>query len=1198
MEKTRETGDFVHLHLHSEYSLLDGACRIADIPARVKECGHTAVAITDHGVLYGAVAFYCACRDAGIKPIIGCEVYVAPRSRFDRGNTGEANYHHLVLLCENAVGYHNLMQLVSRGFTEGFYSRPRVDRELLERYHEGLIALSACIAGKIPRLLSAGDFAGARHEAEAMARLFGEDHFYIELQNHGLAEEEQLLSSLVNLAEECGLPLVATNDCHYLRRKDADTQATLMCIQTGTTLADGRPAGFATDEFYYKDSTEMRMLFGKIPGALENTVRIAERCSFDFDFDHLYLPTFKIPGGMDAASYLRFLALSGFQERVSRGMIPSKGYEEADYKKRMDYELSVINEMGYAEYFLIVQDYVNFAKKAGIPVGPGRGSGAGSLVAYLLSITDVDPLRFDLLFERFLNPERVSMPDIDVDFCYNRRDEVIRYVTERYGQDHVSQIITFGTLAARAAIRDTGRVMGMSYAEVDAVARAIPRELGITIADALKMPDLKVLYESSESVKRLVDTAAMLEGMPRNVSIHAAGVVITSGPISEYVPQSMSGDAVITQYDMDTVAKLGLLKFDFLGLRYLTIIHDTEEMIRERIPDFSIEDADFDDAETYRLLASGNTLGVFQLESAGMRQTLVNFAPDSIDDIIAAIALYRPGPMDSIPKYIEGRHHPETIRYDIPCLEPILRSTYGCVVYQEQVMQIFREVAGYTFGHADIVRRAMSKKKHAVMEAEREAFLRGAEARGVPSDKANKLFGDMASFANYAFNKSHAAAYAVLSFRTAYLKAHYPEEYLAALLTSVLGNTEKLAEYIAEAQRLGISVLPPDINESRMHFTVSGGNIRFGLLALRNVGQQFVRAMLDERRRAPFRSFEDFVERMATVDLNKRMVDSLIKSGAFDRLGVYRSQLLSSYERLIDLVQDKNRGGVAGQIDMFSMMSDTVGTASAPDGFAYPDLPEFTVREKLLQEKESSGMYFSGHLLDSYGKHVSALRTDDIGALTHEDADFPDKQSVCVAGIVSSVTKKMTKKDQQMAFFTLEDRYHDIECLLFPRQYEALGKLALQDAAICVEGNLSLGEGEKAKILVSRIVPLVEDGKCDESAVRQEKKTVADAVSNKNQMAERPSESRTQKNEQRAPAQPSNLGKPVSKVYLRFEDLTSVSYRKVANLLDIFDDGSFTVIVYDGSTKKYMPYPHGVAMSDYVRREIESILGKENVVFR
>ena len=1186
------TGDFVHLHLHSEYSLLDGACRIGDIPARVKECGHSAVAITDHGVLYGAVAFYRACKDAGVRPIIGCEVYVAPKSRFDRGNVGEGGYHHLVLLCKNETGYKNLMQLVSRGFTEGFYSRPRVDMELLSRYSEGLIALSACLAGRIPRLLSAGDFLGAKRAAEELSEVFGKDNFYIELQNHGLQPEEEILPSLVQLAESTGLPLVATNDCHYLRRRDAETQATLMCIQTGTSLDDGRPDSFATDEFYYKDTAEMRMLFGKYAGAIENTVRIAERCSFDFDFDHLYLPTFKVPGGMDAASYLRFLALRGLKERVGRGQIPAPDFSERDYKERMDYELGVISDMGYAEYFLIVQDYVNYAKGAGIPVGPGRGSGAGSLVAYLLSITDVDPLRFDLLFERFLNPERVSMPDIDVDFCYERRDEVIRYVTEKYGQDHVSQIITFGTLAARAAVRDVGRAMGMSYGEVDAVARAIPRELGITIADARKMPELKVLYESSDAVRRLVDTAAMLEGMPRNVSIHAAGVVITASPISEYVPQSMSGETVITQYDMDTVAKLGLLKFDFLGLRYLTILHDAEEMIREHTPDFSLENLDFADKETYRLIASGNTGGVFQLESGGMRQMLMNLVPESIEDIIAAIALYRPGPMDSIPRYIECRHNPDKIVYDIPCLEPILRSTYGCVVYQEQVMQIFREVAGYTFGHADIVRRAMSKKKHDVMEAERETFVAGAEARGIARDASEKLFTDMTSFANYAFNKSHAAAYAVISFRTAYLKAHYPREYLAALLTSVLGNAQKIAEYIAEAQHMGISVLPPDINESRMTFTVKDGNIRFGLLALRNVGHQFVRALIDERRGAPFVSFEDFVDRMASLELNKRMVESLIKSGAFDRLGVYRSRLLAVAERLIDQAQDKNRGGVAGQLDMFSMLSDTPATRESLPGVSYPELPEYTLKEKLMQEKEVSGMYFSGHLLDGYGRHVQAASVRPLSEIVGEERTVAEKESVRVAGIVTSVTRKTTKKDEQMAFFTVEDRYNEIECLLFPRQLAAAAPLLQPDAALLIEGNLSVRDEEAPKILVSRVMPLIEDARFDPAAHAAQVDRDSHARSERAEGARAP--------ERPAPDKPVEVreSKALSKVYLRLERLDGEVYRKVTNLLEIFEDGSFPVILYDGSEKRYVPFPQGVAMSDYVRRELEALLGRENVVFR
>ena len=1191
METAKTTGDFVHLHLHSEYSLLDGACRIADIPARVKECGHSAVAITDHGVLYGAVAFYSACKAEGLKPIIGCEVYVAPKSRFDRGASGEASYHHLVLLCENETGYKNLMQLVSRGFTEGFYSRPRVDTELLSRFHEGLIALSGCIGGKIPRLLSAGDFSGARRAAEELSRIFGKDHFYIEIQNHHLAPEEQLLPALVGLAEELSLPIVATNDCHYLRRKDADTQATLMCIQTATTLQDGRPEGFMTDEFYYKDSTEMRMLFGKYTGALENTVKIAERCSFDFDFDHLYLPTFKIPGGMDAPSYLRFLTLVGLKKRTEKGQIPAEGFDEAAYKERMNYELSVIRNMGYAEYFLIVQDYVNFAKNEGIPVGPGRGSGAGSLVAYLLGITDIDPLRFDLLFERFLNPERVSMPDIDVDFCYNRREEVIRYVTEKYGQDHVSQIITFGTLAARAAIRDTGRAMGMSYSEVDAVARAVPRELGITIAEALRLPDLKNLYESSDAVKKLVDTAAMLEGMPRNVSVHAAGVVMTDLPVSEYVPLSMSGDTVITQYDMDTVARLGLLKFDFLGLRYLTILHDAEEMIREHTPDFSLETLDLSDKETYRLISEGNTAGVFQLESGGMRQTLMHFAPESMEDIIAAIALYRPGPMDSIPRYIECRHHPERITYLVPQLEPILKSTYGCVVYQEQVMQIFREVAGYTFGHADIVRRAMSKKKQGVMEAERESFLSGAEARGIDREKANRLFDDMASFANYAFNKSHAAAYGLISFRTAYLKAHYPQEYLASLLTSVLGNAGKIAEYIAEAQKAGISVLPPDINESRMAFTVSGKNIRFGLLALRNVGQQFVRAMLEERSHGAFRSFEDFVERMGSGDLNKRMVESLIKAGAFDRLGVYRSRLLAVYEDLIDRVQEKNRGGVAGQLDMFSMLSgmnESQSAMSAPR-ISYPELPDFTLKEKLMQEKECSGMYFSGHLLDGYGRHIAASGAIPLSEIVGADAAVEERQAVRVAGIVTSVTKKVTKKDEQMAFFTVEDRYHEIECLAFPRQYALLAPFITPDSALLIEGNLSFKDEEAPKILVSAIKPLTEDGRFTESDA--EARTESRAEAPKRESARPQSEKAAENGERQKP-------KAFSKVYLRCPDFTGEVYRKVENLLDIFDDGTFPAVLYSMRENRYMPCPHGVAMSNYVRSELEALLGKENVVFR
>ncbi|MBR2352931.1 MAG: DNA polymerase III subunit alpha, partial [Clostridia bacterium] len=759
---------FVHLHLHSEYSLLDGACRIREIPKRAAECGHTAVALTDHGVMYGAVAFWRACHEAGIKPIIGCEVYVAPKSRFDK--SGGEKYSHLVLLCENEIGYQNLIHMVSKSFTEGFYSKPRIDLELLRQHSEGLICLSGCLAGRIPTLLLMGDYQGAVTYARTLSEIFGKDRFYIELQNHGMSEQTEVLPELVRLARECNLPMVATNDCHYLRRENAQTQALLLCIQTNTVITDGRPIGFETDEFYFKNDDEMRMLFGAYEGAIENTQKIADRCHFEFSFGEQKLPSFRVPTGETADSFLRKKTDEGMQRRMRNGSLVIPEGQESVYRNRIEYELGVISQMGYSDYFLIVQDYVNYARSKSIPVGPGRGSGAGSLVAFLNGITDIDPIRFDLLFERFLNPERVSMPDIDMDFCYNRRDEVIRYMFDHYGEDHVSQIITFATLAARAAVRDVGRAMGMPYAEVDAVAKAIPQELGITLEKALKLSSFKAIYESSEKIKRLVDTAVEIEGMPRQMSIHAAGIVVTDVPVSQYVPLAVSNGTIVTQYDMDTLADLGLLKFDFLALRYLTIIEDACKTIREKDPSFDIEKIPLDDARTYSLIAKGSTLGLFQLESAGMRQTLTELKPQGLEDIIAAIALYRPGPMDSIPKYIHMRHHPEDVQYAHPLLEPILKSTYGCTVYQEQVMSIFRVIAGYTYGHADVVRRAMSKKKGDVLQAERQSFIEGAMRNQVDREIAEQLFDDMASFANYAFNKSHAAAYAVISYRTAYLK--------------------------------------------------------------------------------------------------------------------------------------------------------------------------------------------------------------------------------------------------------------------------------------------------------------------------------------------------------------------------------------------------------------------------------------------
>ena len=1167
---------FVHLHLHSEYSLLDGACRIADIPARVRECGQQAVALTDHGVMYGAVAFWQACRAADVKPIIGCEVYVAHSSRFEKSVGADGYADHLVLLCENNEGYRNLSEMVSLSFTEGFYNKPRVDEELLRRYHGGLIALSVCLGGKIPKQLAKGNYKGAKETALRYAEIFGPEHFYIEIQDHGLAEQRTMLPMLVDLAKDCNLPLVATNDCHYLRRQDANAQAVLMCIQTNTTTDMGRPAAFATDEFYLKDTNEMSMTFRAYPEALENTCRIAERCEVSFDFGTTYLPKFPCPAGKSAPEYLRERTETGFAERVEKGHITFAEHPESDYRERLEYELSVILKMGYEDYFLIVQDYVNYARSQDIPVGPGRGSGAGSLVAYALGITDIDPLRFDLLFERFLNPERVSMPDIDVDFCYNRRDEVIDYVGRRYGQDHVSQIITFGTLAARAAVRDVGRALGMPYGDVDAVARTVPQEPDVTLSMALKLPELKKLYEGSDSVKKLVDTAMALEGMPRNVSIHAAGIVITDRRVAEYVPLAMSNGTVVTQYDMDTVAKLGLLKFDFLALRYLTILHDAEMQIRERVPDFDLEKLPQDDAETYRLIASGKTSGVFQLESGGMRQMLMNLVPERIDDIIAAIALYRPGPMDSIPTFIECRHHPEKVTYATSLLEPILRSTYGCVVYQEQVMQIFRDVAGYTFGHADVVRRAMSKKKAAVLMAERETFVAGAIAHGVDAAVAEKLFSDMESFANYAFNKSHAAAYAVLCYRTAYLKQHYPCEYMAALLTSVLGNQTKVAEYIAECTGRGIRVLPPDINESRVEFAVTDGNIRFGLLAIRNVGRQFLEQILDERRRGKFASFEDFINRMDAATLNKRMVEALIKAGTFDRLGVYRSRLLAAYERLIDQAAEKGRNNIAGQLDMFSMLADPTG--GRVQMFDYPPLPDLSPREKLLMEREATGMFFSGQLLDSYSRHLKLLSPTPISALTGEDAEPQEKQRVTVAGMITGVTLKNTKNGDRMAFFRLEDQYGEIECVTFARQFAENAHLVRTDLAVAVTGTVSLREDELPKVLVNRMEELTDNASFREPSGQEPKQATGPA---KVPVAE-PAVS--------LPQRPKRL-------FLRVPDRVGKIWVRVSALTEIFD-GTFPLAIYDASTKQYDFSHAGLSLDDYVLKQFRDLLGEENVILK
>lgn len=1176
---------FAHLHLHSEYSLLDGACRVADIPRRAKEMGQDAVAITDHGVMYGVVEFYRACVKEGVKPIIGCEVYVAKRSRFDKVHDLDSSSYHLVLLCENETGYRNLIRMVSLAFTEGFYSKPRVDMELLRQHHEGLIALSACLAGYIPRHIVRGEYEEAEQYAREMQDIFGEDHFYLEIQDHGLEEQKTVNRAILDISEKTGIPLVATNDVHYLRRGDAESQAILMCIQTNNVITDGRPIGFETDEFYMKSTSEMERLFEAYPGAIANTAKIADMCDFHFTFGETQLPRFRPEDGSEPAAYLTRLAWEGLAARVDAGhIIYTAGREESQYRERVEYELSVIEKMGYCEYYLIVWDFVRHSKSVGIPVGPGRGSGAGSLVAYLLGITDIDPLRFDLLFERFLNPERVSMPDFDIDFCYDRRDEAIAYVREKYGADHTAQIITFGTMAARAVIRDVGRALGMSYADVDEVARQIPRTLGITLADALKLDGLKKMYDEDPDVRRLVDTAMALEGMPRHASTHAAGVVITEKPISEYVPLAVNNTIPVTQFDMNTVADLGLLKFDFLALRYLTIISQAEAQIRENHPDFDISAIPVDDRRTFDLITAGKTEGVFQLESGGMRQTLMQMKPERIDDIIAAIALYRPGPMDSIPKYIENSRDRSRIRYATPLLAPILDVTNGCIVYQEQVMQIFRVVAGYSLGRADIVRRAISKKKLSVLESERVSFLSGAAERGIDEGAAADLFEEIVGFANYAFNKSHAAAYGVLSYRTAYLKAHYPREYNSALLTSVLGSADKMAEYIAECARVGIGILPPHVNESDRDFHVDGKNIRFGLLALKNLGRPFVESLLAERKRGgKFASFDDFMHRMGDTISNKRQLEMLIKSGALDGLGAKRSQLLTVYETVLDARSAANRQSVAGQLDLFSTPAAVEDSPAIP-AISLPDIPEYSARDLLALEKDSSGLYFSGHILDDYSRHVEQIQPDAIASIkasfTADEMEeesvpdaggkqYTDKQSVKIAGIIARRQNKATRGGEQMAFLTVEDRTGEIEVIVFAKSLENFGASLLLNEAVVISGTISLREEEDPKILL-RSAKLLSD-----NASFVPPKSSAPAAST-----------------------PQDSKKSPAKLFLKVDSMDSELYKRAESFIGIFP-GTFPVVFYDASAGKYFRADgYGVELNDFVLRELRCILGDDAVICR
>ena len=1072
---------FAHLHVHTEFSLLDGACRIKELPGVLKEMGQTACAITDHGVMYGVIDFYRACKDAGVKPIIGCEVYVAPRgrTRFYKQHEFDAESRHLVLLCENEEGYRNLSFMVSMAWTEGFYIKPRVDMELLREHHQGLIALSACLAGEIPRRLRNGEYETAKAAALEMADIFGPERFYLELQDHGLPDQQKVNRGILKLHQETGLPMVCTNDAHYLRKEDAEAHDVLLCIQTGKLLADENRMRYEPRNFYLRSEKEMRALFEGYEDAVDNTGKIAERCNVEFVFGKYQLPEFKLPEGYDAHTYLKELCDRGFAERY--------GDAHPEYRKQLTYELEMIGKMGFTDYFLIVSDFVRYARSAGIPVGPGRGSAAGSLVSYCLHITDVEPMRYGLYFERFLNPERVSMPDIDMDFGDVRRGEVVDYVRRKYGDDHVAQIVTFGTMAARGVIRDVGRVMGLPYAEVDAIAKQVPNTQHITLSDALRLSKpLSDLYEGDENVKILIDTARKLEGMPRNASTHAAGVVITKKPVYEYVPLAKNDDAVVCQYIMTTLEELGLLKMDFLGLRNLTVLDDAVKMVQAERPGFRLEDIPEDDAPTYEMLGQGKTIGVFQMESAGMTGVCVGLKPRSMEDISSIIALYRPGPMDSIPKFIACAQNPKLISYLHPSLEPILSITYGCILYQEQVIEIFRRLAGYSLGQADMVRRAISKKKASQIAREKDAFIRGdtergisgCVANGIPEATAEAIYQDIYDFANYAFNKAHSVAYAVVAYQTAYFKRHFTKEYMAALLTSVLDNSAKIAGYITECRDWGIKLLPPDINRSCDTFTVEEGGIRFGLAAVKSIGRGFIQAVMREREERPFSSLSDFCARMNGSDMNKRAVENLIRSGAFDGFGAKRSQLIKVFETVMDSVASASRQNVEGQIDFFSMAAGDAAETEPPREADLPDIPEFSQQELMNMEKETTGLYLSGHPMDQFRDEIKRLNAPAIASILDDfgqeggPARFADGQRVTIAGVVTSSKTKTTKNNTLMAYVTVEDDTAAIELLCFSRTLDACGACLQENQAVVVEGKLSVRDEKAPQIMCDSAVPL------------------------------------------------------------------------------------------------------------------------------
>ena len=1154
---------FTHLHIHTEYSLLDGCCRIPGLVRRVRELGQTAVAITDHGVMYGAVDFYKACKAEGIKPIIGCEVYVAPRTRFDKVHEMDSGAWHLILLCRNEVGYRNLCHMVSRSFTEGFYVRPRIDKDLLREHHEGLIALSACLAGEIPRFLRNGQYEAAKQEALAMRELFGADGYYLELQDHSLPEDPQIVQGLLRLHEDTGIPLVATNDAHYLSRADAVTQDVLMCIQMGKTVDDPGRMKFETEEFYVKSEAEMRALFPQCPEAIENTQRVADLCNVEFEFGTYHLPEFKLPEGYtDRDAYFERLCLDGFKRRYPK--------EPPEYLQQLRYEMDMIRKMGFVDYFLIVSDFIGYAKRSGIPVGPGRGSAAGSVVSYCLDITDVEPMKYSLYFERFLNPERVTMPDIDIDFCIRRRQEVIDYVCRKYGSDHVAQIVTFGTMAARGAIRDVGRALNFPYAEVDQIAKLVPSGPGalhITLDESLKISKpLRELYEGDERVRQLIDTARSIEGMPRHASTHAAGVVITRLPVDDYVPLAKNDESVVTQYTMTTLEELGLLKMDFLGLRNLTVLDDAVKLVQRSDPTFTLSSISDDDPKVFQMLSEGKTSGVFQMESPGMTGVCVGLKPQNIEDITAIIALYRPGPMDSIPRFIACKHDPKLIRYKHPALIPILSVTYGCIVYQEQVIEIFRKLGGYSLGQADMVRRAISKKKKAQIEKERHSFIHGDPERGIPGCVANgipaqtgeDIYDEIYDFANYAFNKAHAVSYAIVCYQTAWFKCHHMREYMAALLTSVLDYQEKVAEYIGECRENGIRLMPPDINLSDADFTVDNGNIRFGLVAVKGVGRGVIQNLLAERGRSGrFTSFPDFCQRMMGADLNRRVVESLIKCGAFDSLGYKRSQLMEVYGQVLDGIAQQRRKNLEGQFDLFGGGGED--ESSGIPELVLPNLPEYSRSQLMTMERETTGLYLTGHPMDEYREAARNAKAAPIGAILSDFAKedgpetYRDEQRLSIAGIVASSKTKTTKNNTLMAYVTLEDDTGAMELLVFARVLGESGGYIKENAPVLATGRLSVRDEKAPQMLVDSIRPLGEAG----TAVKERESG--------------------------------------QKLYVKVATAQSPQFEKIKKIFLMFP-GEQQAVFYFSDTRKRMGTP--CVIHPALIRELGEMLGGENVVLK